>query len=240
MYCNNCGKKVDDGILVCPDCNTQLTSPVVSTSAPVQKERRSASPKAKGYAAIISALLAFPMLVCLMMDYLGAPPLVHKILDFFGVEAEILEQGNMDWSLYLLGFAMCIWMAAVLPVLKPKYPAVTACGCLAVISLYMLLLGFINDGAEWYREWVLPIFLMITLSSAIMSVLISYKIIKGNHIATAIGVQLALLTVGFEILSDVNIFGEVNLRFSLIAAVSIIGAIIIYEAINYTVRINKK
>ena len=73
-----------------------------------------------------------------------------------------------------------------------------------------------------------------------MSILISYKIIKGNHIATAIGVQIALLTVGFEILSDTNIFGEVNLRFSLISAVSIIGAVIIYEAINYTVKINKK
>lgn len=240
MYCNNCGKKVDDGVAVCPECNTQLPSNFASTSAPAQKEKRSVNPKAKGYAAIVSALLAFPMLVCLMMDYLGAPPLVHRILDIFGVETELLEQGNMDWSLYLLGFFMCIWMAAVLPVLKPKYPAVTACCCLAVISLYMLLLGYINDGAEWYREWVLPIFLMITISSAIMSILISYKIIKGNHIATAIGVQIALLTVGFEIMSDMNIFGEVNLRFSLIAAVSIIGAIIIYEAINYTVKINKK
>ena len=240
MYCNNCGKKVADGVSVCPECNTQLPSNFVSASAPVQKEKKSASPKAKGYAAIISALLAFPMLICLMMDYLGAPPLVHKILDIFGIEAELLEQGNMDWSLYLLGFVMCIWMAAVLPVLKPKYPVATACGCLAVISLYMLLLGYINDGAEWYREWVLPIFLMITLSSALMSILISYKIIKGNHIATAIGVQIALLTVGFEILSDTNIFSEVNLRFSLISAVSIIGAVIIYEAINYTVKINKK
>lgn len=96
MYCNNCGKKVADGVSVCPECNTQLPSNFVSASAPVQKEKKSASPKAKGYAAIISALLAFPMLICLMMDYLGAPPLVHKILDIFGIEAELLEQGNMD------------------------------------------------------------------------------------------------------------------------------------------------
>ena len=59
-------------------------------------------------------------------------------------------------------------MAIVLPVMKPKRPAVTVCICLAVISLYMLLLGYINSSASWYVQWVLPVFLMITISSAIM------------------------------------------------------------------------
>jgi len=251
MYCNNCGKKVDDGVFVCPDCNTQLPSnnvksfanvqqPVYSEERPAKKTRKHADPKAKGYAVIVSALFAFPMLICLVVDYLGVPQWLCKFIDFFGLNTDNLQQGNMDWSLYLLGFVMCIWMAAVLPVLKPKYPVVTACACLAVISLYMLLLGYINEGADWYRRWVLPIFLMITVSSAIMSVLISYKIIKGKHIATAIGVQLALLSVGFEIMGDMNINGEVNLRGSLIVAVSLVGLILIYEAVNYAVKLNKK
>lgn len=250
MYCNNCGKKVEDGVLVCPACNTQL--PVGVVQAPVQVHqplyderavqgsKASGNPKAKGYAAIVSALLAFPALICLMIDYLGAPPFVLKVLDFFGFTAERLQQGNMNWSLYLLGFIMCVWMAAVLPAIKPKYPAITVCVCLTVISLYMLLLAFINDSAEWYTQWVLPIFLMITVSSAIMSVLISYKVIKGKHIAVAIGVQAALLSVGFEIVWDMNIRGEVSLRGSLIAAVTVIGLVIIYEAVDYAVRVNKK
>lgn len=250
MYCNNCGKKVDDGIAVCPDCNTRLPSDIVKVPSQAQQPlyaehsaqdvSKNGNPKAKGYAAIVSALLAFPALICLVIDYLGAPPFVIKVLDFFGVTVDRFQQGNMSWSLYLIGFIMCIWMATVLPALKPKRPALTVCFCLVAISLYMLLLAFINDGAEWYTQWVLPIFLMITLSSAILSILISYKVIKGKHIAVAIGVQAALLSVGFEIVGDMNIHGEVNLRASLIAAVAVIGLLIIYEAVDYAVRVNKK
>jgi len=262
MYCSNCGKQIDDGSVTCPLCNAQQNSgagrppvdvPVVQaepvyippTAQPDEviaekKGKKPANPKAKGYAAIASALLAFPTLICLVVDYLGAPTWVHWIFNFLEINIEQIQPGHMDWSLYFLGIIMCLWMAIVLPVMKPKRPAVTVCVCLAVISLYMLLLAYINSSATWYVQWILPVFLMITISSAIMSILISYKIIKGRHIATAIGAQVALIAVGLEIVGDMNIYAAVNLRWSLIASVTIIGIILVYEAISYASRINKK
>ncbi len=247
MYCSNCGKQIDDGTAVCPACNAQLgtaVTPVQTTATEVkpepEKNKRTANPKAKGYAAIVSALLAFPTLVCLVIDYLGAPTWVQWIFNFFDINVEQIQPGHMDWSLYLVGLIMCLWMAVVLPVMKPKRPAVTVSICLAVISLYMLLLAYINNSASWYVQWVLPVFLMITVSSAIMSILVSYKIIKGSHVFSAIGVQAALITVGTEIVSDINIHGAVNLRWSLIASVVIVGVILVYEAISYAARLNKK
>ncbi len=266
MYCNNCGKQIADGTAICPECGTQLApavnrpQPVTSSqpaepiyiqppvsepapavnSADIGKVKKPANPKAKGYAAIASALLAFPTLICLVTDYLGAPAWVHWIFDFLEINVEQIQPGHMDWSLYFLGLIMCLWMAIVLPVMKPKRPAVTVCICLAVISLYMLLLAYINSSATWYVQWILPVFLMITISSAIMSILISYKIIKGNHIATAIGVQAALISIGLEIVGDMNIYAAVNLRWSLIVSVVIVGAVLIYEAASYAARLNRK
>lgn len=262
MYCSNCGKQIDDGSVICPSCNAQQTPvagrpqadvPVVQaepvyippTAQPAEapagkKGKKPANPKARGYAAIASALLAFPTLICLVIDYLGAPTWVHWIFNFLDINIEQIQPGHMDWSLYFLGIIMCLWMAIVLPVIKPKKPAVTVCVCLAVISLYMVLLAYINSGATWYVQWVLPVFLMLTVSSAIMSILISYKIIKDKHIATAIGAQIALLAVGLEIVGDMNIYSAISLRWSLIASVTIVGIILVYESISYASRINKK
>ncbi len=253
MYCSHCGNQINDGTAICPVCSTQL-APTVSRQqedAPVQppvsqaqpeaeKDKRPENPKAKGYAAIVSALLAFPTLVFLVVDYLGAPTWVHWIFNFLDINVEQIQPGHMDWSLYFVGLIMCLWMAIVLPVMKPKRPAVTVCICLAVISLYMLLLAYINNSASWYVQWVLPVFLMITISSAIMSILVSYKVIKGNHVFTAIGGQAALITVGLEIVGDMNIHGMINLRWSLIAFVIIVGVLLVYEAISYASRVGKK
>ena len=198
MYCSNCGKQIDDGLVTCPLCGAQQNpgasgpqkdaSPVVQAepvyippvhpsadaaasadvSSPAgKKDKKPANPKARGYAAIASALLAFPTLICLVVDYLGAPSWVHWIFNLLEINVEQIQPGHMDWSLYFLGVIMCLWMAIVLPVMKPKRPAVTVCVCLAVISVYMVLLAYINSSATWYVQWVLPVFLMVTVSSAI-------------------------------------------------------------------------
>lgn len=253
MYCSNCGSQINEGTVICPVCSTQLAQtvsrqqeaapaqpPVSSAQPEPAKTKRPENPKGKGFAAIASALLAFPTLVFLVVDYLGAPNWVHWILNFFDVNIEQIQPGHMDWSLYLVGLIMCLWMAIVLPVMKPKRPAVTVCICLAVISLYMLLLGYINSSASWYVQWVLPVFLMITISSAIMSILVSYKVIKGNHVFTAIGGQAAMISIGLEIVGDMNIHGAINLRWSLITFVIIVGVLLVYEAVSYASGLNKK
>ena len=247
MFCQNCGSQIENGTVICPVCNTQLSASMGNGPSPrpvqqpepeakPEKTGKTENPKGKGYAAVVSALMAFPTLICLVADYLGPPEWIRS----FFPGREWAEPGIVTWSAYLLGIVMCLWMMIVLPAIKPKRPAVTVGVCMAVLSLYLLFLAYINHSAGWYVDYVLPICLMLTVSSAIMSILMAYKVIPAGHIASAIIVQGALLCLGIEILFDMQQRGAINLRWSIILAVAAISAVGIYEAVSYAVRINKK
>lgn len=256
MICNNCKANIADGSVICPNCYAQL-SPSITPPQPQPQAQPQPQPqpvpvnnaaqnngnnnaKSKGYAAIVTALLIFPALILLVVDYLGAPEWMLKLLSFIEYTPSFVQPGIISWSLYIIGGIMCLWMVAVLPAMKPKRPAVTASLCFLVVSLYMVLLSFINKGAVWYNSYVLPVCLMVTVTTAIMTLLLSYGIIKRSHAFSAIAVQLALIAIGSEIIFDMNLDGAVNLRRSLIVAVVLVGIVIIYEAISYAARINKK
>lgn len=216
-------------------------NPQPAASAPksrIGKKVSAVNNKAKGYAAMASALIAFSAIFCLLIDYLGAPEFVQKW--FPDLVPEFLQTGNMFWSAYMIGFFMCVWMVVVLPILRPKRPAITICICLSVVSVYLLLLSYVNSNVSWYDKFVLPISLMVLISSAIMTLLIAYKIIKNGHVVTAIGAQIAMLIVATEVLFDMNYKSEISLRGSLIVAVIIVGILLIYEAGYYAKRLNKK
>lgn len=250
MFCRNCGSQLEDGTVICPVCNTQLEASMGSgasvnrtaaeppkTDIPKEKtNNKNENPKGKGYAAIVSALLAFPTLVCLVADYLGPPEWIRN----FFPNNEWSQHGIITWSAYLLGIVMCIWMMIVLPAMKPKRPALTVGICMVVLSLYLVFLAYINNKAGWYVDYVLPICLMLTVTSAIMSILLAYKVIPPGHIASAVIIQGALLSVGIEILFDMQRRQAIELRWSLILAVAAICTVGIYEAVSYAVRINKK
>lgn len=232
MFCYKCGVTVPDGSKVCPNCGVSLEE----EEAPQQPQQPQQPPKknpfagltkrdenagGKGYAAIASSLFVFPTLVCIAKDLLD-------------------RDGRMTWSAYAIGIAMCLWMLLVLPALKPKRPAVTACVCLCVISLYMALLAYVNSSSVLYINYVMPICLMITVSSALLSILISYKVIKDIHIASAVIGQAGLLSIGTEILFDVQRTGAVHLRWSIYAAIIAVSAIAVIEAINYANRVARR
>ncbi|MBQ5825718.1 MAG: hypothetical protein IIW48_13060 [Clostridia bacterium] len=216
--------------------NTNNTNPQPIYAQPITDK----SQKSKGYAVIATALLAFPALVLPVVDYLGAPEWMLNLFSFFEYTPTFAQPGIISWSLYIIGILMCLWMVAVLPALKPKNPAVAASICCLVVSLYMVLLSFINNGALWYKAYVLPVCLMVTVTTSILTLLLSYGIIHKRHTFSAVAVQLALISIGSEIVSDINISGAVNLRRSLITAVVLAGVVIIYEAIRYASRINKQ
>ncbi len=220
------------------DYQQPAQAPVAASQKTKSRKDSPENKRAKGYAAIASVLIAFPALLCLVVDYLGAPELIQQWFPEW--IPEFLQTGKMYWSAYMIGFFMCLWMVIVLPVLRPKRPALTACLCLGVVSLYMLFLSWVNNNASWYDKFVLPISLMVIISSAIMTILISYRIIKNGHVVTAIGTQIAMLIVATEILFDINFKSEISLRASLVALVVIACGLMLYEAIYYTTRLHKK
>lgn len=194
------------------------------------------NPKGKGYAAIATSLMLFPTLICLVSDYLGPP----EFLQSWFPESQWAQGGVITWSAYLLGAVMCLWMLFVLPAIKPKKPLTTILVCVSVITLYQFFLAYINNGTGLYVKYILPAGLLVTLSSAILSILLAYRVIPKGHTPSAIAVEAAFVSVGLEILFDVQRTQQVNLRWSLIFATAAISIVGIYEAISYAARINKK
>ena len=228
MFCYNCGANLPEGSVCCPNCGVQLDASVPPTEEKT-KIRALAdtlnkgvdNAGGKGYAAIMSSLFVFPTLICI----------AHDLFD---------RDGRITWSAYAIGVAMCLWMFLVLPALKPKRPALTAGICLGVISLYMIFLAYVNYQSPVYVKYVLPICLMITCSSALLSVLISYKVIRDVHIGSAVIAQAGLLALGTEILFDIQRRGVIHLRWSVYTAIAAVSAIAILEAVNYANRLSRK
>lgn len=227
MFCQNCGSSIDPAASVCPNCGAPING--YPQPAPAGNDGEIESPflqKAnrfgRSYAALASAFMVFPTLICLVLDYIG------KV------------KPGMDWSFYVLGVIMLFWMACVLPALKPKRPALTACICAGVLTLYLIFLAYISGKNQIFMDYFLPIGVMIIVSSVVLMLLISYKVIKGEHIFSAIAGELGLLSIGFEILFDIRKRGVIELRWSLVTAAVAISAVAILEALSYTGRINKK
>lgn len=194
------------------------------------------NPKGKGYAAIATALMVFPTLICLVADYIGPP----EFLQSWFPDSQWAQSGIITWSAYLLGAVMCLWMLFVLPAIKPKKPLTTILVCVAVIILYQFFLAYINNGTGLYVKYILPAGLLVTLSSAVLSILLAYRVIPKGHTPSAIAVEAAFVSVGLEILFDVQRTQQVDLRWSLIFATAAISIVGIFEAVSYAVRINKK
>lgn len=220
-----------------PDYDPQMFAPAEEKPADKKNNSKEKDSRfAKGYAAIASVLIAFPAFFCLVIDYVGAPDFIQNLLP----DLDWIQTGDIMWSAYLVGFFMCAWMVLVLPALRPKHPALVICICLGVVSVYMLLLSYVNHSAGWYVEFVLPISLMVIISSAIMTILISYKIIRNGHVVTAVGAQIMALIIAMEIIFDYNLTSSVKLGWSLITAAIVCGALLLYEAIYYATRLRKK
>ena len=230
MFCQNCGAALDPNAAACPNCGAPVngyTAPAATEPEPASAQQPFLLPKkfdkfGRSYAAIASALMVFPTLICLVFDYIG------KV------------KPGMDWSFYVLGLIMFTWMACVLPALRPKRPALTACICAGILMLYLIFLSYISGKNEIFMQYFLPIGIMIIVSSVILMLLISYKVIKGEHILSAVVGEVGLLSIGFEILFDVRKHGAVELRWSLVMAVLAISGIAILEALSYIRRINQK
>ncbi len=240
MVCNNCGASIAYGSKFCPACGEAIA--VQDTQPPVQqpeynpggaydvppayaqpiqpsaKERGKA--RSRSYAAIASALFVFPTLICFVLDY--------------------IRDDALTWSPYSFGIFMCLWMFTVLPAVKPKHPALTVTICFGAITLYLIALSLLDNAALWYTGYTLPIALMLTVSSAVISLLASYKVLKGIHILTAVSIQSGLLLCGIESVFDIQRRGVISLRWSLLTAVAAISAAAICEAVAYAARANSK
>lgn len=219
MYCSACGTQIPDGQTACPNC-TQANPAPVQASVPVTvKKHREPTKAAKGYAAIFTALMVFPAMICTVIN--------------------LIRDDETFWAGYVLGALACIWVCCVLPILKITPPVATAIICFATLSCYILYIAKQTGHFEWFYSYVMPMCLLVCLFAAMDAALIGTRV-KGLRIGSLLMGQSAIFFIVWEILRDNAKRGVIDLRWSLILACGFASVIAVLEAFNYVYKLNKK
>ncbi len=227
MYCQNCGKQLPDGVTACPDC-TAAEAPQVE-AVPVSQPDSSQNKKplfktpgkgSKSYAALFTALLVFPSTICIAID------VAFDRYDY--------------WFGYVVGALLVTWVIAVLPVLRITPPVVTSLICFGSIVLYLYYIAHKSGHMGWLSNFFLPLTILMAAFIAIDSALIGSKKITGLHIFSLLSGEAAIYLIASEIMWDIWRKGEVDLKWSLIAACGFVSVVAVLEAFSYIGRVNKK
>lgn len=245
MYCPKCGAEFSDETVTCPNCGPfcEVTEEVEEVAAevfvaeevvveevtrieykPKRKLFRAPSKFAKGYAAVFTAGLVFPAMLCTVLDFL-----THKD---HGIQ-------NCWFDTVLVGLAM-VWMVCVFPVLKITKPSFNVIASIASVMAFVLYITYKSGYQTVITRVALPLGLIFIALLALDIVLIGGRRIKGFHILSLIALEIGGFLVAAEALTDKISIGAVQLEWSIIIACAFVSVIAFAEAFSYIGRLSRK
>ncbi len=140
MYCVNCGVKLADTEKCCPLCGTGVFHPELSRPAGESLYPPSRYPKQVSPTGVLGILTALCLLIILI-------PL----------QCDLLLNGSVTWSGYVMGAAMLLYVACVLPYWfrKPNPVVFVPCGFVAA-GAYLLYISYATGGS-WFLSFAFPV-----------------------------------------------------------------------------------
>lgn len=231
MYCPKCGTEYADDTLTCPSCGpvyevTEEFSGEVTRIEykPKRKLFKAPSKFAKGYAAVFSAGLVFPAMLCTVLDFL-----THTD---HGIQ-------NCWFDMVIVGLAM-LWMVCVFPVLKITKPSFNVTAAIASVMAFVLYISYKSGYQTVITRVALPLGLIFLALLALDIVLIGGRRIKGFHILSLIALETGGFLVAAEALTDKIRIGAVQIEWSIIIACAFVSVIAFAEAFSYVGRLIRK
>ncbi|MBO5313489.1 MAG: zinc ribbon domain-containing protein [Clostridia bacterium] len=220
MYCINCGIELSDGQKICPVCQTRVYHPDLkkSDALPTYPRRafKSEEINIKGLLFVVT--------------------LIHLLPIIFAVILDLNLNGRIDWTGYVVGGVLQVYVSAVLPMWfkKPNPVIFTPCA-FAVSAVFLWYISYTVDGA-WFWTLAFPVCLMVAVITTATVTLLRYikrhrlYIIGGAFILTGIFtfVLELLLHITFSFKHDGFIWSLYPMVF-----LSIIGiALIVIEIVK--------
>ena len=187
-YCVNCGVELAPSEKQCPLCGTEVINPAQPVVEnpwqpyPHRDDPRIAQTNRRFIAAMITIALAFPMAICLAIDY--------------------TYSGQLGWSLYVAGALAMLWfwLAPGFLYNKPRF-------VLVMLPISCSLLGFLYlveyltaPAARWFVPLAMPLVLLLTVLASTVTILARRAIIRGFAIPAAILVAAGLMAAGTDLL----------------------------------------
>lgn len=221
MYCIKCGVELADSEKSCPLCKTPVFHPQLKQEPgePIYPEYTQPEQKAnpKGILFIVTCLMLIPALITLTAD--------------------LLTGGGVEWSGYVIGALILVYLCVVLPNwFKRPNPVVFVPCAFACLIAYLLYIDF-TVGGNWFLSFAFPIAGALGVIVTAVTILIKY-IRKGYlYIFGGAFAALGLYCVLIEIMTVIT-FGQSFIFWSLYPCIAlfIIGGMLITIAICKPLR----
>jgi len=157
MYCIKCGVELSDSEKKCPLCGTAVYNPTLeikTSDPPYPPDKKVERMSTFGALIITTVLFIIPMLISLICNL--------KI------------NGKIDWSLYVVGGLLLIYIVGVMPAWFQRPNLVIFWPCdLVAIGAYVLLICELTGG-KWFLSFAFPLIGGILLISEAVVTLTHY------------------------------------------------------------------
>jgi hypothetical protein len=225
-YCTNCGVELEEGLLSCPLCGSNMGNAV--TTEVKQKSEYYPSDiillhKKESRRRIweLSIIISFSgIAVCTIVDFV------------------ILK--NLSWSLYADTSIMVSWICVTLFLLAFRKYYIILPGLLVTLLTMLFLFDLFSPPVNWFYGIGLPVTLAVFVSVSIVVVLWKVAHFKGFNILAFAFLVLSGFCVVTEMIIDKFVFHKIDIRWSAIVAVSILPIALVLLFVHYRMQKGKR
>lgn len=187
-YCVNCGVELAPSEIKCPLCGVEVINPAQPVVEnpwqpyPHRDDPRIAQTNRRFIAAMITIALAFPMAICLAIDY--------------------TYSGQLGWSLYVAGALAMLWfwLAPSFLYNKPRFVLVMLPVSGSLLGFLYLIEYLTVSKSRWFISLAMPLVLLLTLLASAVTLLARRNIIRGFAIPASIFIATGLMSAGTDLL----------------------------------------
>ena len=218
--CVNCGVELDDGLRVCPLCgkdpSIKSEQDDISSNYPsgiIQIQRK----ENRRYLWELSGIIAFSgIVVCTIVD--------------------LLISKGLGWSLFSDVSVAAAWIILTLFLFANRKPFILVSLLMLTIVAALFLIDLVASGQKWFFPVGLPMIIAAFITTGIIIILYRTAHFKGLNIIAAALIILSGFCIITEMILDKYLNGSVDMRWSLIAAVSILPVALVFFFYHYRLK----
>jgi peptidoglycan/LPS O-acetylase OafA/YrhL len=218
--CVNCGIELDDGLRICPLCGKdpenkgeQEHIPENYPSDIIQLQKK----ENKRYLSELSGIIAFSgIAVCTIVD--------------------LLISKGLRWSLFSDVSIAAVWIILSLFLFAYKRPLILAAFLMLTVLAALFFIDLIAAGQEWFFPVGIPVTITAFIAAGVIIILYRAAHFKGLNIIAAALIILSGFCIITEMILDEYLNGFVDLRWSLIAAISTLPVALVFFFYHYRLK----
>jgi len=218
--CANCGVELEDGLESCPLCGKspqrtdRIQDNILTYPSDIIELHRKEN---KRHFFELSGIIAFSgIAICTIVD--------------------LVVTKSLGWSLYSDASLAALWVILTLFMYALKRPVVIVPGLMLTVMALLAAIDTIGTGGKWFFPVGLPVTIAAFTGVGIVVLLYRKARLKGLNILAEAFIVLSGFCVLTEVILDAYLEGSVNLRWSLITAISILPVASIFFFYHYRMK----